>query len=269
MINILNRTDNADDVAASDSAVMRYWTGDFMLREFDKLAQLGVETIRIADEMFLLNRRHFEPLVHGLIERDHGLRMWAYSRVDTVRKEFLEGLKRAGIDWLAVGIEAGNQNIRLEVQKGRFQELNIRDAIARIHAEDIDVVGNFIFGFPNDTHETMRETLDLAIELNTAHANFYPCQALPGSPLHRDARKKGWRLPDTYEGYGFLSYESQPLPTNRLTAAEVLKFRDDAWSEYFTRPEYLALVERRFGAEQRRNVETMATVRLRRKLLGD
>ena len=25
-----------------------------------------------------------------------------------------------GVDWLALGIEAGNQNVRLEVQKGKF-----------------------------------------------------------------------------------------------------------------------------------------------------
>jgi hypothetical protein len=115
----------------------------------------------------------------------------------------------------------------------------------------------------------MQQTLDLAIELNTGHANFYPCQALPGSPLYYIALQNGWKLPDSYEGYAFLSYECQPLPTKYLTAAEVLKFRDDAWHKYFSRPEYLGLVERKFGAEQRRNVEDLTKIRLKRKLLGD
>ena len=34
----------------------------------------------------------------------------------------------------------------------------------------------------------MQQTLDLALELNTEHANFYPCQALPGSPLYTQAK---------------------------------------------------------------------------------
>ena len=77
------------------------------------------------------------------------------------------------------------------------------------------------------------------------------------------------QLLDLYAGYGFLSYESQPLPTKHLSAAEVLKFRDEAWQKYFSHPPYLDLVERRFGAEQRRNVSAMARIKLRRKLLGD
>ena len=36
----------------------------------------------------------------------------------------------------------------------------------------------------------MQETLDLALDLNTEHANFYPCQALPGSPLYLEAKQK-------------------------------------------------------------------------------
>jgi hypothetical protein len=100
-------------------------------------------------------------------------------------------------------------------------------------------------------------------------ANMYPCQALPGSTLYYLARTNGWALPDSFSGYGFLSYESQPMPTRHCSAAEVLRFRDDAWQKYFSNPEFLNLVERRFGAGQRRNVETMASLKLQRKLLGD
>ena len=54
-----------------------------------------------------------------------------------------------------------------------------------------------------------------------------------------------------------------------MGAAEVLRFRDEAWQTYFGNPAYLSLVERRFGAQERANVEAMAAVRLRRRLLGD
>jgi radical SAM superfamily enzyme YgiQ (UPF0313 family) len=269
MINILNRADNSDRIASADSAVMRFWSPEFILSEFDKLAAMGVQSIRISDEMFFLNRKYYEPLLRGLVERKYDPRMWSYSRVDTVRPQDLGLFRRAGIRWLCLGIEAGNQEVRREVSKGRFQEINIREAVRQVHESGIDVLGNYMFGLPDDNYETMQQTLDLAIELNTAHANFYPCQALPGSPLYYIALQNGWKLPDSYEGYAFLSYECQPLPTKYLTAAEVLKFRDDAWHKYFSRPEYLGLVERKFGVEQRRNVEDLTKIRLKRKLLGD
>jgi hypothetical protein len=115
----------------------------------------------------------------------------------------------------------------------------------------------------------MQQTLDLALELNTEMANMYPCQALPGSPMYHIAKKNGWALPSSFEGYAFLAYESQPLPTKTASAEQVLKFRDEAWQKYFTNPAYLDLVERRFGLQERSNVEDMATIKLKRKILGD
>jgi len=114
----------------------------------------------------------------------------------------------------------------------------------------------------------MQETLDLALELNTEMANMYPCQALPGSPMYYTAKRNGWKLPDSYEGYAFLSYESQPLPTKHLSSAQVLQFRDKAWQTYFANPAYLDLVEKRFGLVERENVVEMTKIPLKRKLLG-
>jgi anaerobic magnesium-protoporphyrin IX monomethyl ester cyclase len=269
MINIVNRVDNSEGTVSAHSPNMRFWSPAFILREFEKLAGLGVHTIRLSDEMFFLNKNYFEPLVDGLIERDLGLRMWAYSRIDTVRKQYLEKFLKAGIGWLALGVEAANQNIRREVSKGSFEEVNIREVVGTVRESGISVIANYIFGFPDDTIETMQQTLDLALELNTETANMYPCQALPGSPLHHTAIANGWKLPDDYAGYAFLSYESEPLPTRHLSAAEVLRFRDHAWHTYFTSPSYLALVEAKFGLQQRHNVEEMGRIQLRRKLLEE
>jgi anaerobic magnesium-protoporphyrin IX monomethyl ester cyclase len=262
-----NRVDNNEGVDSSRSPNMRFWSPGFILKEFEKLAAYGVRTIRISDEMFFLNKKYYEPLVDGLIERNLGLGMWSYSRVDTVRPEYLDRFKRAGIDWLALGVEAASQNIRREVSKGSFEEVNIRKIIHTVREAGVHVIANYIFGFPDDTLETMQQTLDLALELNTETVNMYPCQALPGSPLYYTAKQNGWKLPDDYAGYAFLSYESQPLPTRHVSAAEVLRFRDDAWRQYFTHPAYLALLENTFGSKQRQNVETLTKIKLKRRLL--
>ena len=46
--------------------------------------------------------------------------MWAYARVDTVREDQLALFKKAGINWLCLGIEAGSQVVRRDIEKGRF-----------------------------------------------------------------------------------------------------------------------------------------------------
>jgi anaerobic magnesium-protoporphyrin IX monomethyl ester cyclase len=268
MINIVNRTDNGSEVSAADSRGMRFWSPEWVGREMQKLADMGVRTLRISDEMFFLNRKYYAPILQQVIDRDFDFNMWTYSRIDTVRKDALDLFRRAGVNWLALGVEAGNQLVRQEVSKGSFQEVNIRDVCKVINDADIKIISNYIFGFPEDSIETMQETLDLAIELNTEMANMYPCQALPGSPMYHTAKKNGWALPDSYEGYAFLAYESQPLPTKYVSSADVLKFRDSAWKQYFTNPAYLNLVEHKFGVLERRNIEDMASIDLKRKILG-
>lgn len=269
MINIVNRTDNGETITAADSRRMRFWSPQWVGRELERLAAMGVRTLRISDEMFFLNRRFYDPILHQIVDRGWDFNLWAYSRVDTVRRDRLELFKRAGFDWLALGIEAGNPRVRREASKGSYRDTDIRGICGSIRDTGIHVIGNYIFGLPDDTMETMRETLDLMLELNTETVNAYPCQALPGSPLYQLSKANGWPLPDSFEGYGFLAYECQPLPTRHLSAAQVLGFRDEAWRSYFTSPAYLDLVERKFGVLQRRNVEEMAKIRLKRKILGD
>lgn len=269
MINIVNRADNGDEINASHSRGMRFWSVDWVMREMEKLSRLGVSTLRISDEMFFLNKKYYTPILEGIIERNFNFNMWAYSRIDTVREDALNLFKKAGVNWLALGIEAGSQMVRQEVSKGSFKEVNIRNVCDEIKNSDINIISNYIYGFPDDTAETMQLTLDLALELNTEMANMYPCQALPGSPMYFVAKRNGWALPKNYEGYGFLSYEAEPLPTKHLSSAEVLQFRDLAWSKYFKNPHYLDLIERKFGLMERKNIEDMASIRLKRKILGD
>ena len=98
---------------------------------------------------------------------------------------------------------------------------------------------------------------------------MYAAMALPGSRLYRDALEDGLELPDSYVGYSFHSYETLPLPTEELTPAEIIKFRDDAWIKYHTYEPFLKLVEEKSGKKARQDILAMTKVKLKRKILGD
>ncbi len=59
MINILNRNDEQEIGVAGNYSGMRFWSPEFIIKEFDKLISYGVKTIRIVDEMFLLNPKYY------------------------------------------------------------------------------------------------------------------------------------------------------------------------------------------------------------------
>ncbi|RJQ48178.1 MAG: radical SAM protein [Gammaproteobacteria bacterium] len=245
----------------------RMWSPDTVIREIDVLVnKYGVRNIKFVDEMFVLNRNHVLGICDRIIERGYDLNIWAYARVDTVKDEFLDKLRRAGFRWLALGIESGSKHVRDGVEKGRFGTPQILEVVRKIQSAGIYVIGNYIFGLPDDTYESMQETLDLAIEANCEFANFYSTMAYPGSPLYRMAVEKGWELPDSWIGYSQHSYETTPLPTEVLRPAEVLKFRDEAFMKYFNNPRYLDMVRLKFGEDVVRHIQEMTRIKLKRKL---
>ena len=247
----------------------RMWSPDTVIKEIDILVnRYGVKNIKFVDEMFVLNRNHVMGICDRIIERGYDLNIWAYARVDTVKDEFLDKLNRAGFRWLALGIESGSKHVRDGVEKGRFGSIEIVKTVKDIQAAGINVIGNYIFGLPDDTRESMQETLDLAVETNCEFANFYCAMAYPGSKLYAMAIEKGWALPDSWIGYSQHSYETLPLRTETLTSAEVLKFRDEAFHKYFTNPRYLDMVRKKFGDDVVRHLSEMTKIKLDRRLLS-
>ena len=57
----------------------RWWSPDFVIKQFDYFAEQGVTNIKIADELFVLNPNHFLAICK-LIIRGYSFNIWAYSK---------------------------------------------------------------------------------------------------------------------------------------------------------------------------------------------
>jgi len=243
----------------------RMWSPEAVLSQLDVLVnKYGVKNVKFADELFVLNKNHVLGICDGIIERGYDLNIWAYARVDSWTVEMLDRMKQAGINWLCPGIESGSTRVRNDVNKGYKQEDAI-SAVAAFKKAGIYVIGNFLFGLPEDDLESMRETLDLAKELNCEFANFYCAMAYPGSKLYEHAKREKLPLPDSWSGYSQHAYDTLPLPTKYLRGEEVLRFRDAAFTEYFMNPRYLSMIESTFGTQVADHIREMASQKLSRK----
>lgn len=218
----------------------------------------GVRTFKIIDEMFVLKPSHYLPVCEGLAELPFAdeLNIWAYARVDTVRHDTLALLRRAGVRWLALGIESGSAHVRDGAEKSLGDE-DILGTVRAVQAAGINVIGNFIFGLPDDTLQTMRGTLDLARELNCEFANFYSAMAYPGSKLFQGAGPD-----ERWSSYSQHSIDCAPLATVALSPRDVLKFRDRAFYAYFRGAGYREMIDRKFGAETLAAIKRMCATTL-------
>lgn len=245
---------------------VRYRSPESVIAEIDVLVnKYGLRNIKVLDECFVLNTAHVEKICDLIIERKYDLNIWAYARVDTVNPDLLAKLKLAGVNWLALGIESGSKKVRDGEKQCNYGQEKIFEAVDLIHKAGIYVGANFVFGLPEDTHETMMETLEMAAALNCEYTNFYVAIAYPGSELYREALANNVPLPETWLGYAQFNEETLPLPTRHISSGEVLSFRDKAFEDYHGSARYLGMIEKKFGAKTVAHIKEMLKLKIKRK----
>lgn len=243
----------------------RCWSPEAIIAQIDTLVnEYGVKNIKIADEMFVLNPRHVIGICDKIIERGYDLNIWAYTRVDTVQDRMIGKLREAGIKWLAIGIEAASEKVRNDVDKN-FSADQIQETISRVRGADINIGANYIFGLPEDDGQSMQDTLDLALDINAEWANLYCAMAYPGSQLYETALRDNLPLPTSWAGYSQHAFDSLPLPTHHLPGEDVLRFRDAAFHTYFTHPQYLSMIQKKFGQDTVAHINEMTAQKLDRR----
>ena len=260
--------------APFEKNTIRFWTPKYIINQIKILVEdYNIFNIKIPDEMFVLNPKQVSGICDEIINRGYGekLNFWAYARIDTLEdNEMLKKMRKSGFKWLALGIESSSKHVRDGVVKGRFNNFDIEGIVKKVRDMGFYVGANYIFGLPDDNEDSMKETLDLSIRINSEWSNFYSGMAYPGSQLYPMAKKKGWVLPDDKGGPGWIgysqhAYETLPLRTEHIKGSEVLNFRDNAFDKYFKSSEYISMITKTFGKDTAEHILKMTQYKLKRK----
>ena len=253
---------------------IRFWSPKYIINQIKILVEdYNIFNIKIPDEMFVLNPKQVTGICDEIIDKGYGakLNLWAYARIDTLEdNEMLKKMIKSGFKWLALGIESSSKHVRDGVVKGRFDNYDIEGIVKKVRDMGFYVGANYIFGLPDDNKDSMKETLDLSLRINSEWVNFYSGMAYPGSQLYPMAKKKGWMLPDDKKGPGWIgysqhAYETLPLRTEHIKGSEVLNFRDKAFDTYFKNSDYTSMITKTFGKDTAEHINKMTKHKLKRK----
>jgi len=168
----------------------------------------------------------------GLLQKKKLDLIWACrSRIDTVDYEVLQEMKKAGCVRIYFGLESGVQEILDKVNKGITLK-QVKNTIGMCNDLGIKTLGFFLIGAPQDTKETVKETLKFSKSLNLDYAQFSKCLAKPLTPLwkqmvERDKKDywQGWVLgkePDKELARPWTSLSNKEI--NKLTKIAYVSF---------------------------------------------
>ena len=215
----------------------------------------GRRNIKIWDELFCLNADRVKEICEHLriIKELDGFafNIWAYARVDTVTEKMLQKMKQAGFNWLAYGFESAKTDVRQRANK-KFSAPQAKRAIDMTRDAGINIIANFMFGLPGETEDSMKATLDMAMRENFEYVNFNVALPYPGSEWYESLPVK----PTDWSSF------SQFSP-NICADPKVVRFRDEAFQTYFSRPEYLSMINRKFGEKAETHIKEMFQWKIR------
>ncbi len=176
----------------------RQHSAQYVIKHLDTLiSRYKVNHFHFEDDNFTLNRKRYTEILDHIInnklkitwDTPNGVRadMWDY--------DLLVKTKKAGCVELAFGVESGNQHVLDNIIRKKLDLKTVEHSAGLCKQAGIDLKAFFIVGLPGETRQTMKETLDFAIQLMKKY-NVTPLfsRLLPmfGTDIHVDAVKKGY-----------------------------------------------------------------------------
>jgi hopanoid biosynthesis associated radical SAM protein HpnJ len=192
-----------------------------------------VKEIFFDDDTFTDFRPRAEEIARGLGKL--GV-TWSCNAKANVPYQTLKVMKDNGLRLLLVGYESGNDQILHNIRKG------LRTDIARRFTEDcrklgIVIHGTFILGLPGETQDTIRETIQYAVDINPHTIQVSLAAPYPGTELYQQAVANGWLTETRNEGLvNSQGVQLSQLSYPHLGAAEIHAAVETFYRRFYFRP---------------------------------
>jgi radical SAM superfamily enzyme YgiQ (UPF0313 family) len=191
------------------------------------ISTYGAHTINFSDEVFLFDSQETRALLQLMIERkfpEH-VKWVGQARANLVNPELIALAKKAGCYHLGMGVESGDDETLKAIGKGITIE-QVKRAVRIIKEAGISISTFFILGHPHETRQTVRKTVDLAVELNTDTIAVGLMVPYPGTKIFDMAQRGdgGYRLL-TQDWSKYDKYYAQSLEIEGVPYKELLRWQ--------------------------------------------
>lgn len=160
-----------------------------VVRELNQLGKIGsIKSVHFIDDTFNVPLKRFKEILRGLIKNKYKFKWHSFLRCQYLDKEAVDLMKESGCEGVFLGLESGNNRILKNMNKMTTRD-NYFQGIEWLMKNEIITFGNFIIGFPGETHETFQDTLQFIQQsgIEFYRAQLWYCE--PITPIWKERNK--------------------------------------------------------------------------------
>ncbi len=214
---------------------------DIVFEHIDILINYGMKDCKILDGSFTVNRKRTIEFCKRV--KKYNITWNCQARIDDLDDELLNIMAGAGCTSIGVGIESGDTELRGLI--GKSKDLTIvKKRIRQMEKYGIESRVCFMFGFLEDTPQSMQKTLEVAKKLNADYTHFSILTPFPGTEFYNDLVQKEIVMSDDYNKYDtYRLVFKHPV----LSEKQIKTFIKKAYREVYLTPAYITKRIRKFA----------------------
>lgn len=207
---------------------VRYRSPQNIVDELEEIVRkYGVKNFVFFDETFNFNHQFVINVCQEILFRGLKIKWWCAARADRVRTDVVKIMKKAGCIELRFGLESANDEILKYFQKGETIA-DIRRGLEIVKKEGMNFSLQCIFGAPQESEETIKNTMTFIKEMKPFFVSFNVLTPLPGSQLYEQIKDK--IKPEDMRSFDILHTK---YPLGRYSGEELQQIIKRAYLSYY------------------------------------
>jgi radical SAM superfamily enzyme YgiQ (UPF0313 family) len=164
---------------------------------------------------------------------------WSGTSRANVSYEVLKKMKEAGLRLLVAGYESGNATILKNIKKGVSLE-QMRRFTRDCKKLGILIHGAFILGLPEESHESIEDSIRFACELDSDTIQVSLAAVFPGTAFHQMCEDNGYFVSDSLvDAQGYQTFN---LKYKGIESREIYEAIERFYKRFYYRPKRLAKI---------------------------
>ena len=220
--------------------LFRPHSAQYVVNEMQACTEMGIHEFLIYDDTFTVQRQRVIEICDEILNRNLDVGWDIRSRVDTIDREMLKKLKRAGCRGIHYGVEAGTPMVLKTLNKGINLE-KVEEIFKMTRQEGLLTLGYFMIGNPTETRDDILQTFKLTRKLNADYIHLTILTPFPGTQLYLNGLKNNIFKKDIWREY---AQNPDPLfvPPHwdeHFTLPELKELLVKGYKSFYTRPDYI------------------------------